>query len=155
MLCADITCALFANIPPTPPHTHIGYTSTNKLLHVLHNVELQHAAIFCTTLPYFKSQQQSFSVCTAFPYFKSEQLPYFVQLCLIPRHMSRPHTISIQALCHLFAGITAIMANWQCHTRRCHQPHKAGMKWKESWKNSCDQLPYYAKLHEYYRKDPV
>ena len=42
-------------------------------------------------------------------YFDALQKPYFVRVwCHISRQNCHPHTIAIQALCHLFAGITAV-----------------------------------------------
>ena len=61
------------------------------------------------------------------PYFESQQPPYFVQLCHISSN-SRPHTISIQALCHLFAGITASRADVITHIGQARRTGKREKK---------------------------
>ena len=105
---ADITCALFANMPyichiyaiymPFPAAHSLALSSALCTLKICCHISNHNSsAIFCRTLPYFEAQQN-------FAIFWGA-----TELCHILRQAQhrRPHTMSIQALCHLFAGITA------------------------------------------------
>ena len=74
------------------------------------------------------------------PYFESQRPPYFVQLYHISSN-SRPHTISIQALCHLFAWITARRADVITHIGQASRTGKRERKPKLQSKQGLLKLP--------------
>ena len=74
------------------------------------------------------------------PYFESQRPPYFVQLYHISSN-SRPHTISIQALCHLFAWITARRADVITHIGQASRTGKCERKPKLQSKQGLLKLP--------------